>query len=435
MTVTLNQSVVTNFVARQMGEFHENAFSILRTANRKYEEIFNDSQSKGFAPGSTVNIKIPGYPGVSTGLTVTTPTAINDVVIPFVITEQDIYNVTYQWNLYQYKLNLVGGKDALTGDMERALVDNYAFPAHQAMATAQEQVAAYRLETSAFYCHINKPSEMSSLTSWSTIQQINKKMTRYEFQFQDRFMLMNLDDAASVASSLQNMFNQQINEKITKTAYVGGEKNGTLLAGLNLFQSNQINVHTSGALSNATQYPTITVGSVSSDGMEITLSVGGTSSAKLVNAGDLFAIPSVYLLKPIEFAPTNDTLVVTAQQDAFGDGAGNVTIKLPYPLMIMGMNANVESLPAPGAAVEAFPATFNNNYCYVPSGLSMVPVPMGEVYGADNSKTIGRGNPNIPVSVYAQGFILELSNIFRISQMLGICAFAPYVMRVPTLIV
>lgn len=430
---TVNQTVVTNFVARQMGEFHENDYSILATANRKYEKQFNGAEGMGYATGAQINIKIPGYPNVTTGLSVSSPTAINDTVIPFIITENDIYNVTYQWDLFQFKFDLVGGRKALTGAEKEALVDNYAYPAHTAMATAQEIVANFRLKTNAFYCSVSLPSQMGSVTSWSTVNQINKKMSRYEFKnVGERYLMMNLDDAANLAGSIQNMFNEAINGKITKDAYINGDRKKSRLANVDLFQSNQIDAHVSGALSNATNFPTITVENVSDNGLEITLNVGGTSSAQLVNAGDMFAIPSVNLLKPIEFAPTQDTLVVTAQQDAFGDGAGHVTIILPYPLMITGFNANVESLPAPSAPVLAFPEVYNLNYAYVPSGLSMCPVRMSDVYGAANS--MDQGLNDCPINVILQGQVLELSNVFRLSQMIGIAVFAPYVMKVPTLL-
>lgn len=426
---TINQTFTTNFVARKMGEFHENFNPILNTANRKYVEQY---EMPGYATNGTILIKQDGYPQTTTGLVVTTPQAIDDVVLPFTITENDIYNVTYQWNLFQYKFDLVGGAKALTGKQEEELVDNYAWPAYESMRVFEESVAAFRLKTNAFYCSVNDPDNISGFTNYSSVSSINKLMNRFQFKSAERYLMMNLDDANNVANSLQNMFNQAINEKITRTSYVNGTRDKSRLAGLDMYQSNQLEAHISGPLSDTTTYPSITVGSISGDGTQITFVVGGTSSAQLVNAGDRFAIQDIHLLAPIGKAVTTKTLVVTAELDADGDGAGNVTITMPYPLLISGMHANVDALPTAGMAVKAFPATYNLNFAYVPSGLSAVPLRLDPIYGANNSTE--QGLNSCPVSVILQGQVLEFSNVFRLSQLLGIRAFAPYIIAIPTAI-
>jgi len=135
------------------------------------------------------------------------------------------------------------------------------------------------------------------------------------------------------------------------------------------------------------------------------------------------------LSSPISKEELSTKLVVAAAQDANGNGSGQVTLTLKYPLVASGQHANVSALPAPGASVYVFP-DYNFNVAYTKSGLSVVPLNMFDIYGADNSNA--RSDQSVPVKVNLQGQVKEYQNVFRISQMVGTEAFTPYLVALPS---
>lgn len=417
-----NLTATTTFVAREMGEFWLNLNPLFMIANRNYVGQF---QVKGYAPGNHINVKIPGSPSVERGLAVSAQ-PIQDVVIPLTITEDDIYNVTYSLDLYDERFNFVDPIKALTVPEKEALVDNYAMPAYQSLSVEQEVEAAFRLKTSGMYTPIDEISKLGGLNNFSSVSAVNVFMDYMQYQTNERYFVTNLTDSNSVSNSLQNSFVNAYNKKITESAFVGGSAQKGNLAGMDMFKSQNFYPHEAGALAGETG---ITVSAIDSTGTEVTLTGVPSTTAQLVNAGDKFSITSVNILTPIGHKVTPFKLVLTALDDADGDGAGNVVITLPYPLMASGMHSNVSALPAPGAAVVVYPST-NVNYAMVPSGLSIVPLPLGDIAGASNSSQTSLNK--CPVKAYIQGSVNTGVNIFRIAQLVGIRAFTPYVVPVPT---
>lgn len=403
-----------------MSEFYVQKNPLYNTANRKYVEQFSQQM---YATGGTINIKVPSYPAVQRGLAVT-PTAIQDLVIPYTITTDDIYNVTRELSVYEEIFNILGKGNALTKDQKQAVVDNYAYPAYQSIAGAVETTAATRLLTTSYLSPIDGIDKLGGINTYSSISQIDT-MCEVMKLANDRYLVMNEYDAQTVTDSLQNMFNTSINTNITKNARVGGADKGRL-AGFDVYRSTQILPHNAGPEAGNLG---ITVTNVSSDGSQITLAGVGAFTNVRIKAGDRISIPSVHLVSPVTFTSTPYRLVVTAAQDANGDGAGNVVVTLSYPLMVNGEHQNVDSLPAPSAPAAVFP-DYNPNYAYVPSGLSVVPMRLAQIRGADNSTNAGE--LKVPVNVYIQGLVEGGTNIFRISTLIGIRAFAPYVITVPS---
>ncbi len=417
-----NVTATTDFTARKMLEFFENGHPILATANRDYLEQF---QTQGYATGGAIRIKLPINPSTQRGLAVT-PSGIDDLVMDYTITDNDIYNVVFSGNLYQELFSFVDMRKALTVPEQKAVVDNYAFPAFQTMMVDQETEAAYRLKVNSMFTPIDEVSKLSALNNISSMTAVRVFMDRIQLNTMSRTFMMNLNDGQNVANSLANMFNASINEKIVRTSFVGGGRDKGVLAGMDCIQSNQLLKHTAGELSAVTG---ITISEIDASGTVITLTGVPATTAQLVNAGDLFSIPSVNLLQRIGYAVLPEKLVVVAMEDANGDGAGNVEITLPFPLLISGMHANVSALPAPGASVIAYP-DYNPNYAYTKAGLSAVPLTLGDIDGAKNSSN--KGMNSCPVKAYSQGSVESGVNIFRISQILGLRAFTPYVVPVPT---
>lgn len=417
-----NEFAVSSLIARNMGEYFMQYSPIFNTGNIVYLPTFTQQE---YATGGVVNIKIPGYPLVTRGLAVTAQ-AIEDLIIPYTITPDDIYNVPRALTVFDELLKIVGKGGALTKDQKAAIVDNYAMPAYTSLEGALESESALRLQKAAYLTPIDTVDKLGSINTFSMINKVTTMANALKFQ-KSRVMMMNLQDAGAVSDSLQNMFNTAINTRITKEALVGGPDKGRL-AGLDLYQCADIKKHEAGVSAGRSG---MTISSISSDGSQITIAGVESSTSVLVKAGDRISIPSVYLVDPVNKNAIPYKLVVKAASDANGNGSGSVTVTLSYPLMASGEHANVASLPANGAPVYIF-GNHNNNYCYVPSGLSIVPLELPDIRGAENSSVKADQTKRVPFKVMIQGLVSSGENIFRISGFVGIKALPPYIIELPS---
>jgi len=412
-----------------MTEFTDNLSMVMNTANQKYK---NDFKNMTYASGGVVEIKIPGYPGVQTGLAVTA-IAIQDLTVAYTLTENDIYNVPYNIDLLTIDYNIVGADKALTDMQSQAIVDNYAYPAFCAIEQALETNLSYLMLTNAWYSPIDSIAKLGAVNSFPSVQSMNTMLTQLQLKTESRVAMFNTADAASIANSLQNSFNTALNTKISPEGFVGGSADKGRLAGLDMMQSNNFSTHVAGPLGGRTD---LTVVSVASDGLSITLNApGDTSTGALILAGDRFAFTTIKWVQPVGKQVLNYNVTLCAAQNADGDGAGNVVLYLSYPIMPSGFQANVSALPAPGAPVQCFP-DFNVNYAYVDSALSVSPLGLHDIVGAFNSEkriSIGGKTLECPTKVMIQGLVTAGNNTYRISQVNPMKVFTPYIIALPSL--
>lgn len=415
-----NEFEVSNLIAKGTTEFHEQRSPIFNTANRKYEGMY---EQKEYAKGENIRIKIPGYPQQQNGLSVT-PQGIQDLVVNFPITEDDIYNVTRQLNVYEQMFNILRGTRALTDNDKAAIVDNYAYPAYEAMEGAIEAKCALELKTNSFYSPIDTIDKLSAINNYSAISRVTTMFRNLKLG-SERYLMMNNDDAQSVADSLQNSFVTPLNKNITKEALVGGPDKGRL-AGLDMYMSSELRPHQAGQLAGRAG---MMVTAISVDGLTLTVTGVPADATQQINAGDRFSIPGVFWVDPITKAVLGTRVTIAAAEDTDGNGDGTIQIVLNYPLLFSGEHANVSATPAAGNPIYGF-GDYNLNVAYVPSGLNAVAVRMLDVFGAINSDV--KGNVKVPTKVYMQGTVSNLNNIFRISMIAAIKAITPYLICLPS---
>lgn len=420
---TSNAFQVSSLVARTITEFNDNINFIYSTANQDYVESF---EQKMYATGGTISIKVPGYPQVQTGLSVT-PTAIQDLIVPYTITEDDLYSVPRELSILDPQFNILGYDGSLTKPVKDRIVDNYAYPSFLALMARLESELYYKLKIAVWYSPIDELAKLGGVNNFSSVQSVDTLMGKLRLPAQNRSMIFNYDDAATVSSSLQNgFFNGGINEKVTEEAWISGSSDKGRLAALDCYRSNNFFTHESGALVGETDLEVV---SVSADGTEIVIQGAPSTTSKLINAGDRISIPSITWVDPVTKTVISTKVVVAAAQDSNGNGSGQVTIVLKYPLLASGEHANVSALPAVSAPVYVFP-NYNFNVAYTKSGLSVVPLNMYDIYGAANSES--RSEQTVPVKVNMQGQVTEYQNVFRISQLVGTEAFTPYLVALPS---
>lgn len=420
--MTANVFELSNLIARTMTEFFVQKSPLYLSSNHDYVGEFEQS---GYMTGGSINIKIPGAPAVQRGLSVTA-SAIQDLIVPYTITEQDIYSVTRNLNAFETLFKIAGKEKALTKQDKTAVVDNYGYPAYQSMQGDIERECATRLKSTAYITPVDTIDKLDSVNNYNAVSQCEQLATDLKLG-NERFMMMNTRDARLISNSLQNYFAQSYALPVLKNAAVlGGDKGN--LAGFDVYRSTELKKHTAGTLGQSNSTRNLTVSSVSADGTAITFAGALSNTTTQIKAGDRISIPSVQLVDNITHTDIDFKLVVTAADDAQGDGAGNITVNLSFPILASGEHQNVTALPAASAAAIVFPDRYLN-FAYTRAGISTVPLMLPEIYGAVNNDS--KVN-NFPMRIILQGAALDLQNNFRISTMVGIQCFAPYIIELPS---
>jgi hypothetical protein len=427
-----NNFSTTTKVADMSTDFFYNLSTIVATCNDYFQKEMNTTS---MALGGQLLIKIPGYPNVQRGLSVTSE-GIQDSVIPYTVTEEDIRSTVYNVNIYEQKFDIVNAPAALVKTRTQTLIDNYAFPAAQSINADLELDAAFKLNVNTMYTPIDTVDKLSGVNSFASVAQLQTFFNSIGFPKDDRSLMFNLSDAQLVATSQQNAFNPSRNEKITQSAFIGGSQQKGMFAGFDAYQSEALStVFQAGALAGMTG---ITISSVSGDGTQVTLAGVPSVTSKLINAGDMIAVTSVQLLHRVYKTPQKYTLVLKAFTNSNGNGDGTVTVNLPYPLMSTGWHAWINAMPANGAAVQVFPNR-NDNFAYTKSGMSLVTMNIADIAGAINSDETVSGNSgegmaskSARMKVVTQGSNMDFANNFRIAMWAAVQPFTPYIAALPS---
>ena len=378
-----------------------------------YRGVTEMEDAKIHAPADTVNIKKLGYPATQTGM-VTVSQDITDEVQPYTVSDQDIYTVNRKLDIREIKYHVVNGKIAILGNLNAKsadpaatwLIDNYVYPAVTSLKGKIEIVITEKCRKAAFMTPVDVPSKLKEINQFSDVSSVYALESKLGWVKQ-RYVGMNINDANEVANSLQNSFNERLNENISEYARVGGQSR-TRLAGQDFFESNSIEI-----TPEAPQFvvsPTFTVASVGAGGTTITFAGVDTVLTTIFNAGSLISIPSVNLINMANKVVLDTRLVICVAEDALGDGAGNVTVTLSEPLIAVGDQAIVDSLPAVAAPAELFPA-HTNNYAFNPMGIIANPLRLGDIIGADNG-FYNVGQANLSMNSYAQGVVDNGANSY-----------------------
>lgn len=436
-----NEFSVTSFTSRVLGTFLTQQSPFMGLSYRGVPEF--EESGRMYASADTVNIKIPGYPTIQRGLT-TTAESITDRVVPYVISDTDIYSTSFDLNIRESVMKIVGGiKLVFTSDpnkdgnggkgmnpQAKAYIDNYVTPSGETILGSLEVELATKCKNAAFYTPVTSNSSLQAVNSYSKISAVNSLMNQLGMMKTQRYGIMNNNDANSVADSLQNMFNTAINDNITKNARLGGPDKGRL-ANFDIYESNSIPVQESSLQYLANPNSTgVTVDSVASDGSTITFAGIEASTVGVINAGTMISIPTVFLINKVNKLPLATNLVVVAAADADSDAGGLCTVTLSEPLVVTGFHKNVDSLPSNGDAVEVI-AGHRNNFFFVPMGIIANPIALQEIFGADNSRYNLRG-ANVDCRTYIQGVVNNGVNSIRMSTLVPTLGIPSYLINLPS---
>ena len=430
----------TDFVVRVLGTYLKNHSAFLAVSYRAIKEFEKGSLQGGFAPGDNVDFKIPGYPDIQRGLAVTAQDIV-DQVISYKLTEDDIYNFTYEIDIQSIGLNVVGGEVAFTKNpysdktptelspQGKQMIDDYVTPGAYRLAAELEKEITRKARAAAFYTPISMPDQLTHINDFSDLLSVRTLMNNLGFQSPFRYAFFNEEDYAGLNNSLRNNFNQQTTQDILPT----GMFDRDALSGFDYRSSNTIEI-----TDDSQQYlanPTSTgvqVQSINAEGTEIVLSGVIATAGEVFNAGTLISIPAVNLFNRVNQIAISNTLVVTVAADTNGNNDGTVTVPLSKPLNAVGMHANVNVLPAAGDEAFVWPK-HRNNYCFIPMGVIANPVKLGEIHGADNNRYVDRSN-NMDCTTYIQGVVTNGVNTFRNSCQCPTLVVPDYIVNLPSLV-
>ncbi len=435
-----NSLNLTSFTSRTLGTMFQQYSPFIKLSYRGVRE-FQDI--RGYGVNDVISIKIPGYPAVGRGLAATADPIV-DRVVPYIISDNDIYNVSYNVNIREFGMHFVGGKAAFMGspnlnpdsakDMNpqaKTYIDNYVTPAYQRMNGELEVELSAKCSAVASYCATDDVASLGAVDSFSAISSVTAMMDELGFNFQ-RFAIMNVTDENKVSNSLQNMYNTTINAVITRENKLSPGTNPSeagRLARNNVFISNSIALQESCAqyIANPTNtgvtVSAITENSLTLDGVE-------SSTAVLITKGTLISLPANYWINKISRLPSSKKVVVVASEDAVGDGAGKVTIALGMGLIDTGTHKNINAMPIVGDAALVFPG-HRKNFFFVPMGIIANSLTLAEIAGADNETYVSNSN-NVRIRTAMQGVVSTGLNQLRMSLLCPTLAIPDYMVVLPS---
>jgi len=421
-----------NGIAELGSRFFEFIDPLIAYASQDYLGAFKMQRT---ANGAVVFIKEPGYPTIDIGL-YSAPKPVDDYMIPFRITEEDVYSASFAANILEEMFDITGGAKAFNRRDAGRGIDNYLFPSFQSIAAAVSAKVVDRLKCYSYLTPIDTVDKLDALSSFSIVNTAASMASRLSLPTMRAFAL-NSQDGIQVANSMQNNFNSTINKNVTNTGWVGN-KDKANLAGMDCFVSNSLGEHIAGPLSydkyrNSGVPIPLTISNVSDDGTQITISGAPANTTKLAFAGDKFSCESVKVFDKLTKRETNYKFTFNAVNDAYGDGAGNVRITVQRPLRITGYQRNINVMPAIGAQVKVYPDR-NLNFILTRGGLQIVPLMPPDIQGSKNSSAVNSGNKKMsfPVKAYAHGDQRNLINEYRFTGIMGSLVLSDYVIEVPT---
>ncbi len=226
----------------------------------------------------------------------------------------------------------------------------------------------------------------------------------------EAYQVMSLRDASTLKGSFQNSFTPMMNEKIMKTASLGH------LSYFDLFQSQQVTKHISGAAGGEHSGDTLTVNGAVASGSTIVLT-GATSSNAYFLPGDLISIQNTKQLGPLG-DETGDYMQFVVTNTAVSSGSA-VTITVS-PEIISDPTDPYRNIDAPipsGATVNVV-GSYNNNTAYIPRALDIVCPPLGRLAVKDWAQATD-AKSGLSLTLTQQGDIVTYSNYMRLDILVG----------------
>ena len=343
-----NTLVTCSIVAKEALAVLENMLSFAGNVNRDWEQEFTSNQSRGYSPGSTINIKRPPRYTYRAGR-VAVPQGTVETTIPLTLSQ--------------------GGTDINFTGFERSVsLQQLEGKIYAAMAEVANEIDRQGLDlarTATFNC-LGTPGSLpnTSATALAALTGLNQRLDEMAApRDRNRSLVMNPALNAALIQGTQGLFNgtQKLGEQYSKGMYVDA-------LGLNVAMDQNVALHTNGTAVVGTN----TVNGAGQTGSTITVNaLNGT-----VTKGTKITFAGVFAVNPKSRQSTGTLMqfVVTA------DAASSATsLSISPALTPTGAFQNVTASPANSATITIFgtaSGSYNTSLAYHKNAFTLAMVPM-----------------------------------------------------------
>lgn len=374
--------------------------SMVMTANRGYE---GDFKMADYKIGDSLNIRKQNHFIVGDGRIGT----VQDV-----IEETETLTIDHQFHtLIEYS------SKELTLEIDDGLerfAERYVDPAIQEI-THQMEVQLALDAVNELNFATGTPG--TPVNSFAAVDLTGAKMLEQAMPlYPNAYMALSVRDASALKASLQNAFNDTLNDDISFYSKLGR------LSYFDIFQNQAIQRHTTGSLDGS---PVVN-GAVTS-GNVIVMDSATPNTADIFKQGDVVTFVGTNSVNPVGRADTGQLMQFVVLADADSDGGGNVTITVSPTIVsdVANPRRNVSAAIADGAVVSVLgvvapgtPVTYNVNTAYSARGLDVV-VPPLERLDIPESYVKTDSDANVSIRVSKQGDILNDINVLRLDVLWG----------------
>ena len=385
--------------------------SLVMTANRGYE---GDFKMQDYRIGDSLNIRTQNRFVVGDGR-IGQPQDVIETVETLTIDHQ--YHTLIEYNSKELTLDIDTGMDRFS--------ERYIDPAIQEIVHRMEvDIALQAINELNFL--VGTPG--SPINSFQAVDSVGVKMLEQAMPIlRNAYYALGVRDASALKSSLQNAFNDTLNEDISFESRLGH------LSYFDIFQNQAIPRHTAGSALGA---PVVN-GAVASGNVVVLSGLTPTTTGvflqgDVVTFGTFATASAVNSVNPIGRADTGQLMqfVVLADVDSDGGGAATLTIA-PAVISDPGNPRRNVTQAIPDAAVVTLigaNTTYNVNLAYAPRGLDIVVPPLARL-DIQESYVKTDKDANVSIRVSKQGDIINDVNVLRLDVLCGYKWHAEYAVK------
>jgi hypothetical protein len=296
-----NTYITPTIVAKEVMRQLKNNCVVGNLINRSHEKEW-DKTSNGYKIGSAVNIKAPVYFRVQDGATVSSSTLVDLVERDTTLTIENRKHVAFKVSAQDMTLSI----DKFS--------QRFLEPAAQALANHIDQTCLY-------YAYQHSPNQVgtpgTTPSAYLTFAQAAARLTEEGCPQEGRGLVVDPQCSAKISDTLKGVLHQGIVGQAVKKGYKGP------LAGMELYESNNIPTHTCGS---RTVSEALVDGTPADTGAATTITMddGATgSSSNTIARGDIFTIgdgtTNTESCNPISGAATGSARQFVVCNDSGGD--------------------------------------------------------------------------------------------------------------------
>ena len=391
-----NSLITCNIVAKEALAILQNMLGFAANVNTDWQDEFSGNMSRGYAPGTTINIKRPPRYTYRAGR----------VAIPQVTTETTIPLTLSQ-----------GGTDLnFTGLEKTLLLKQFENKMQAACAAVCNEIDRQGLDMARLTVAnaVGTPGTFptSSALALAAITQVNQKLDENAApRDKQRALILNPAMNASLIQGFAGLFN---NQATLGTQYQKGMMVDSL--GLAYAMDQNVTTHVNGA---ATATNINGAGQIGSS-VIVAAIVGGT-----LTRGSVITLPGVFAVNPQSRINTNSLQQFVITADVL---VGATTMTISPAIIVSGPFQNVTTSPttaAPFVILGGASTSYGCNIGYHRDAFTLAMVPMAEPATGTGAKVsqMTENGMTVKVTQFYDG--VQVNNIMRLDVLFGWAATYP----------